>query len=396
LGVGGERFEAVAGYGVRANLAPDDGAVWVGRSKLMTEIGLLLPDRLQSAAEALEDEDKTAVYAGWDGEVRGVLAAADTLKEGARQAIDRLRSLGLEVAMITGDNGRTAQAIAGALGIDRVLADVLPADEVSEISELQSRGHVVAMVGDGVNDAPVLVAADLGIAIGTGSDVAIESSDVTLMREDLDGVLLAIELSRRTHRTIVQNLVWAFGYNTAAIPLAVAGLLDPIVAGAAMAFFSVSVVASSLRLRGFASGVSRTVTSFTARDGLMPEPLLPGGAWRRRLRECPRSSRRPLSASRPVSRTLSESQSTQARRQPDRKGKVRAPAPKPVRVAPELHDDLQGVEREPDGSNEHERRSLQRGTGQAQGGKGDHDHGAKRVEGDPEAQHDLAGGRGER
>ena len=199
----------MAGYGVRANLAPDDGAVWVGRSKLMTETGLLLPDRLQSAAEALEDEDKTAVYAGWDGEVRGVLAVADTLKEGARQAIDRLRSLGLEVAMITGDNGLTARAIAGALGIDRVLADVLPADKVSEISELKSRGHVVAMVGDSVNDAPVLVAADLGIAIGTGTDVAIDSSDVTLMREDLDGVLLAIELSRRTHRTIVQNLVWA-------------------------------------------------------------------------------------------------------------------------------------------------------------------------------------------
>jgi copper-transporting P-type ATPase V len=242
-------FDAVAGQGVRAEV--DGIEVVVGRRKLAAELGLVLPEALEDAATELEAQGRTAVFAGWDGEVRGVLAVADTLKDGAAEAVAQLHALGLEVAMITGDNERTAQAIARQVGIDRVLAEVLPEDKQSEIERLQQSGQIVAMVGDGVNDAPALVQADLGIAIGTGTDVAIESSDLTLMRGDLAGVATAIALSRRTHRTIRQNLFWAFAYNTAAIPVAALGLLNPMIAGAAMAFSSVSVVTNSLRLRRF-------------------------------------------------------------------------------------------------------------------------------------------------
>jgi cation-transporting ATPase V len=242
-------FQALAGRGAHAEV--DGSTVWVGRGKLMADAGLLTPAAIEEVAERLEEAGKTAVFAGWDGEVRGVLAVADTLKDGAAELVGRLHAMGLEVAMLTGDNARTAQAIADRVGIDRVLAEVLPEDKVGEVARLQGEGRVVAMVGDGVNDAPALVQADLGIAIGTGTDVAIEASDLTLLRGDLDGVATAIQLSRRTYRTIVQNLGWAFGYNLAAIPLAALGLLSPIVAGAAMALSSVSVVGNSLRLRRF-------------------------------------------------------------------------------------------------------------------------------------------------
>jgi len=243
-------FEALAGHGARAQV--DGTTVWAGRRKLMGDAGLLLPEALDDAVDRLEGEGRTAVLVGWDGEVRGVLAVADTARPDAPELVARLHRMGLETAMITGDNTRTARAIAERLGIDRVLAEVLPQDKAGEVARLQAQGRVVAMVGDGVNDAPALVQADLGIAIGTGTDVAIESSDLTLLRGDLAGVPTAIELSRRTYRTILQNLGWAFGYNLAALPLAALGLLNPMIAGAAMAFSSVSVVGNSLRLRRFA------------------------------------------------------------------------------------------------------------------------------------------------
>ena len=242
-------FASQAGHGVSA--AVEGVVVHVGRRKLMNETGLILPSSLEHAAAALEAQGRTAIFAGWDGEVRGALAVADTVKDEAVEAVRQLHDMGVQVAMITGDNRRTAEAVAAEVGIDRVLAEVLPADKADEVRRLQGDGRRVAMVGDGVNDAPALVQADLGIAIGTGTDVAIESSDITLLSADLTGVATAIRLSRRTFRTILQNLGWAFGYNVAALPLAAAGLLNPVIAGAAMAFSSVSVVTNSLRLKRF-------------------------------------------------------------------------------------------------------------------------------------------------
>jgi len=262
-------FEAVAGHGVRATV--DGEVVHVGRRELMEGAGLAVDAGLEAEAQRLEGEGRTAVLVGWGGRTRGVVAVADTLKREAPDAVADLRAMGIEAVMITGDNRRTATSIAAQVGIDRVLAEVLPADKVDEVRRLQAEGRVVAMVGDGINDAPALVQADLGIAIGTGTDVAIESSDITLLSGDLSGVATAIRLSRRTFRTIRQNLGWAFGYNVAAIPLAVAGLLNPAIAGAAMAFSSVSVVTNSLRLYRFRKDVGAP-DSVASASAIPPPP----------------------------------------------------------------------------------------------------------------------------
>jgi Cu+-exporting ATPase len=246
---------AVAGFGNRDGLGVEgvvDGhGVQVGRPSLMAEWSLAIPAGLDAARRAAEADGRTAVIAAWDGAVRAVLVVADTVKPTSAAAVASLKALGLRPVLLTGDNATTAAAVAGEVGIDDVIAEVLPSDKADVVIRLQAEGRVVAMVGDGVNDAPALAQADLGLAIGTGTDVAIEASDLTLISGDLRAAADAIRLSRATLRTIKQNLAWAFGYNVAAIPLAAVGLLNPVLAGAAMAFSSVSVVANALRLRRF-------------------------------------------------------------------------------------------------------------------------------------------------
>jgi len=231
----------------------DGRALTVGRPALLAGAGLPLTPELEAARRAAEARGETAIAAGWDGRARAVLVVADTVKATSAEAVASLRTLGLRTVLLTGDNAATARAVADAVGIDEAIAEVLPGEKADVIRRLQAEGRVVAMVGDGVNDAPALAQADLGMSIGTGTDVAIEASDLTLVSGDLRGAADAIRLSRATLRTIKQNLAWAFGYNVAAIPLAAAGLLNPVIAGAAMALSSVSVVANALRLRRFRS-----------------------------------------------------------------------------------------------------------------------------------------------
>jgi P-type Cu+ transporter len=246
---------AVESFGNREGLGVEgvvDGhALVVGRPALLADWAMHLPADLDEARRAAETRGQTAIAAGWDGQATAVFVVADTLKPTSAEAVAALEQLGLRPVLLTGDNEPTAKAVAAQLGIDEVIAEVLPSDKAEVVRRLQAEGRVVAMVGDGVNDAPALAQADLGLAIGTGTDVAIEASDLTLVSGDLRAAGDAIRLSRATLRTIKENLAWAFGYNIAALPLAAVGLLNPVIAGAAMAFSSVSVVANALRLRRF-------------------------------------------------------------------------------------------------------------------------------------------------
>jgi Cu+-exporting ATPase len=244
-----EGFVNLEGLGVQGVV--DGHAVLVGRPRLLADWSQALTPELQRAKATAEAEGRTAVVVGWDGAARGVLVVADAIKETSAEAVRQLRDLGLTPVLLTGDNATVARSVAAQVGIDEVVAEVLPQDKVDVVERLQSRGKVVAMVGDGVNDAAALARADLGLAMGTGTDVAIEASDLTLVRGDLRAAADAIRLSRRTLGTIKGNLFWAFAYNVAALPLAAAGLLNPMLAGAAMAFSSVFVVSNSLRLRRF-------------------------------------------------------------------------------------------------------------------------------------------------
>ncbi|MFI6855798.1 heavy metal translocating P-type ATPase [Streptomyces sp. NPDC050416] len=246
-----EDFANLAGLGVQGIV--EGHAVLVGREKLLDEWAMSLPEDLRRAKDEAEAAGRTAIAVAWDGQARAVLEVADAVKETSPQAIERLRGLGLTPILLTGDNKAVAEAVAAQVGIapEHVIAEVMPQDKVDAVKRLQGEGRSVAMVGDGVNDAAALAQADLGLAMGTGTDAAIEAGDLTLVRGDLRVAADAIRLSRKTLGTIKSNLFWAFAYNVAALPLAAAGLLNPMIAGAAMAFSSVFVVGNSLRLRGF-------------------------------------------------------------------------------------------------------------------------------------------------
>ncbi|MEU2831253.1 heavy metal translocating P-type ATPase [Streptomyces lavendulae] len=249
-----EDFANIPGLGVQGVV--DGHAVLVGRQKLLAEWAMALPPHLEHAKAAAENAGRTAIAVAWDGEARAVLEVADAVKDTSAEAIRRLRALGLTPILLTGDNKAVAESVAAEVGIDEVIAEVMPQDKVDVVKRLQSEGRSVAMVGDGVNDAAALAQADLGLAMGTGTDAAIEAGDLTLVRGDLRAAADAIRLARKTLGTIRSNLFWAFAYNVAALPLAAAGLLNPMIAGAAMAFSSVFVVGNSLRLRGFRAAAS--------------------------------------------------------------------------------------------------------------------------------------------
>lgn len=262
-------FENVPGRGVRGTVTLDgrDLHVLAGRPELLIDARYVLPDDVDAALRRAGHEGATAIVVGWEGRARGVLSVTDTVKDTSAEAISMLRDLGLTPVLLTGDNATVARAVAAEVGIDEVVAGVLPEGKVDVVRDLQSRGTVVAMVGDGVNDAAALAQADLGLAMGTGTDAAIEAADLTLVRGDLRLVADAIRLSRATLRTIKTNLFWAFAYNVLALPLAALGLLNPMIAGAAMAFSSVFVVANSLRLRSFTPLTpSADATATGARD----------------------------------------------------------------------------------------------------------------------------------
>ncbi len=243
-----DSFAAIPGRGVAATI--DGRTVLVGTRKLLRENGIAI-DGVIGQVEGLEQQGKTVMLMAVDGRPAGLIAVADTVKEHSAAAVAELQQMGIEVWMITGDNERTAQAIAGQVGIKSVMAEVLPEYKAEKVESLKREGKIVAMVGDGINDAPALATADVGFAIGTGTDVAIEAADITLMRGDLRGIVAAIKLSRATMRNIKQNLFWALVYNALGIPIAASGFLSPVLAGAAMAFSSVSVVSNALRLKGF-------------------------------------------------------------------------------------------------------------------------------------------------
>ncbi len=249
-----ESFANIAGLGVQGGV--DGHAVVVGRERFLADWSIPLDDSLRTARDLAEAQGRTPVFVGWDGQARAMLVVADTIKSTSAEAIAGLRSLGLRPVLLTGDNERAARAIAASVGIDDVIAEVLPTDKVDVIRRLQAEGQVVAMIGDGVNDAAALAQADLGLAMGTGTDAAIAASDLTLVRGDLRAAVDAIRLARRTLAIIKGNLFWAFAYNVAALPLAAAGLLNPMLAGLAMALSSVFVVTNSLRLRRFGSTIN--------------------------------------------------------------------------------------------------------------------------------------------